>query len=224
MKTKLSGLILLTLLSGATFAQKGWTNLFDGKTTNGWHTYGKQHVTKSWKAENGVLRFDPTEKDGGDIVTNKEYENFHLQLEWKVSPKANSGIIFYVHEDPAKFGATYSTGPEMQILDNEGHADGKIKSHRAGDLYDLVESSSEPVKPVGQWNKIDIISNKGNLEFKMNGKSIVKTTMWDDNWSKLLAGSKFAKWNGFGTFKKGKIALQDHGDQVWFRNIKIKEL
>lgn len=221
---KIFSFCALMALSYSAFSQSGWVKLFDGKTTNGWHTYGKSHATKGWKAENGVLRFDPKEKDGGDIVTDKEYSNFHLKLEWKVSPKANSGIIFYVHEDPKKYGATYSTGPEMQILDNDGHADGKITKHRAGDLYDLVQSSSEPVKPVGEWNKVEIISNKGNLEFKMNGKSIVKTTLWDDNWKKLLDGSKFAKWSGFGTFKSGKIALQDHGDEVWFRNIQIKEL
>lgn len=224
MRKKIFITLLFTATSTMLYAQKGWVSLFDGKTTAGWHTYGKSHVTKGWKAENGVLRFDPSEKDGGDIVTDKEYENFHLRLEWKVSPKANSGIIFYVHEDPKKYGATYSTGPEMQILDNDGHADGKITTHRAGDLYDLVQSSSEPVKPVGQWNKVEIIASKGNLEFKMNGQSIVKTTMWDQNWADLLAKSKFATWKDFGTFKKGKIALQDHGDEIWFRNIEIKEL
>ncbi len=224
MLKKISGLLLLTALTIGAFAQNGWVKLFDGKTTNGWHTYGKSHVTKGWKAENGVLRFDPSEKDGGDIVTDKAYSNFHLKIEWKVSPKANSGIIFYVHEELPKFGATYSSGPEMQILDNDGHPDGKITKHRAGDLYDLVQSSSEPVRAVGQWNEAEIISNKGNLEFKLNGKSIVKTTLWDDNWKQLLDGSKFAKWPGFGTYKTGKIALQDHGDEVWFRNIMIKEL
>lgn len=205
---------------------KGFTPLFDGKTTTGWHTYGKNFVGKAWNAEDGTLHLNPKLKnnDGGDLVTDKEYSNFHLKVEWKVAPKSNSGIIFYVHEDPAKYKQTYLTGPEMQVLDNEGHKDGKITKHRSGDLYDMIKSKSEPVKPVGEWNLAEIISKNGKLTLKLNGVTTVKTTMWDDNWKNLIAGSKFAKWEGFGTYKTGKIALQDHGDEVWYRNIMIKEL
>lgn len=226
----LSAILLLSVIGvtsvNAQQKKKGFVALFDGKTTNGWHTYGKTTVGNGWKTENGVIHLDPTAKqnDGGDLVTDKEYGNFHLKIEWKVAPKANSGILFHVHEDLAKYNQTYSTGPEMQVLDNEGHPDGKITKHRSGDLYDLVKSSSEPVKPVGQWNKAEIISNNGKLEFILNGVKVVSTTQFDDNWKTLIAGSKFAKWEGFGTFKTGKIALQDHGDEVWFRNILIKEL
>ena len=226
----LSAILLLSVIGvtsvNAQQKKKGFVALFDGKTTKGWHTYGKTTVGNGWKAENGVIHLDPAAKqnDGGDLVTDKEYGNFHLKIEWKVAPKANSGILFHIHEDLAKYNQTYSTGPEMQVLDNEGHPDGKITKHRAGDLYDLVKSSSEPVKPVGQWNKAEIISNNGKLEFILNGVKVVSTTQFDDNWRTLIAGSKFAKWEGFGTFKTGKIALQDHGDEVWFRNILIKEL
>jgi hypothetical protein len=229
-KSIISAIILTAMFSyGAASAQqnkKGWVKLFDGKTTNGWHTYGKSTIGNGWKAENGTLHLDPKAKqnDGGDLVTDKEYSNFHLKLEWKVAPKSNSGILLFVKEDPAKYHQTYSTGLEMQVLDNEGHPDGKITKHRAGDLYDLVKSSSEPVKPVGQWNKVDVISNNGKLEFLLNGVKIVTTNLWDENWKNLIAGSKFAKWENFGTFKSGKIALQDHGDEVWYRNISIKEL
>lgn len=205
---------------------KGFVPLFDGQTTKGWHTYGKTTVGNGWKAENGVLHLDPTAKqnDGGDLVTDKEYTDFHLKIDWKVAPKANSGILFHIHEEPAKYNQTYSTGPEMQVLDNDGHPDGKITKHRAGDLYDLIKSSTEPVKPVGEWNTAEIISHKGRLKFMLNGVQIVSTTQFDENWKTLIAGSKFAKWEGFGTFKTGKISLQDHGDEVWFRNILIKEL
>lgn len=204
--------------------------LFDGKTTKGWHTYGKETAGKGWKVENGALFLDAANKaswkpgDGGDLVTDEEFENFHLKLEWKVASKANSGIIFYVKEDPSKFRNTYNTGLEMQVLDNEGHPDAKIHKHRAGDLYDLIASTTEPVKPAGEWNEVEIISNKGKLEFFLNQQKIVSTTLWDENWKALVQGSKFAKMPGFGTFKSGKIALQDHGDEVWYRNIMIKRL
>lgn len=207
-------------------AQKGFKPLFDGKTTTGWHTYNKATVGSAWEVKDGTFHLDPKLKGadgGGDLVTNKEYKDFHLKYDWKVAPKANSGLIFYIKEDP-KYHATYSTGLEMQVIDNDGHADGKIVKHRAGDLYDLVKSSSEPVKPVGEWNKAEIISKKGNLTLLLNGVEVVRTTLWDDNWKNLIAGSKFAKWENWGTFKSGKIALQDHGDEVWYKNISIKEL
>ncbi|MGN6532914.1 MAG: 3-keto-disaccharide hydrolase [Ginsengibacter sp.] len=208
----------------------GWEILFDGKTTNGWHNYGKQNVGNEWKVEDGVLHLDASAKDkeGGDLITNEEYGNFDLKLDWKISEKGNSGVIFYVHEDPAKYPESYQTGIEMQILDNGtptrlGQPDGKIYTHRAGDLYDLL-ASKEVVKPLGQWNQIEIKSLNGKLDFYMNGVHTLSTHLWDDNWQKMVSISKFKKMPGFGTFKTGKIALQDHGDDVWFRNIRIKRL
>ena len=231
MKKQIFSAIILTALLGSGCAsrqqgQSGWVKLFDGQTTTGWHNYGKTTVGNRWKVEDGTLHFDPkaAKNEGGDLVTDKEYGNFHLKLEWKVAPKSNSGIIMFIHEEPAKYHQTYSTGIEMQVLDDNNHPDGKITKHRSGDLYDLIKSSSEPVKAVGEWNKVEVISNNGKLDFMLNGVKIVSTTMWDENWKNLIAGSKFAKWENFGTFKSGKIALQDHGDEVWYRNISIKEL
>lgn len=219
---------LLIFCSAATLqAQKGFQSLFDGKTTKGWHSYGKDFAGAGWKAENGVLHFDPAaakDGQGGDLVTDAAFENFHLKLEWKIAPNGNSGIIFYINEDAKLYPNTFSTGLEMQVLDNDGHSDGKITKHRSGDLYDLIQSKSEPVKKVGEWNTAEIISNKGKLTFILNGVVVVDTVLWDDNFKKLIAGSKFADWKGFGTFTKGKIALQDHGDAVWYRNITIKVL
>ncbi|RZK92488.1 MAG: DUF1080 domain-containing protein, partial [Pedobacter sp.] len=207
MKKYIFSALILFATTQIANAQKGFKPLFDGKTTTGWHTYGKTTVGNGWKAEDGVLHFDPKAKnnDGGDLVTDKEYSNFHLKIDWKVAPKANSGIIFFVKEDK-KYSQTYLTGPEMQVLDDAGHPDGKIIKHNSGDLYDIIQSKSKAVKPVGEWNTAEIISKKGNLTLILNGVKVVKTTMWDDNWKALIAGSKFKNWEGFGTFKSGKIA------------------
>ncbi len=208
----------------------GWVLLFDGKSTNGWHSYGKPTAGAAWKVQDESIYLDTSTKvgwqikDGGDLVTDNEYENFHLKLDWKIMPKGNSGIIFYIHEDSVKYEHTWHTGPEMQVLDNAGHSDADINKHRAGDLYDLIASSKETVKPAGEWNHVEIIADKGQLKFSLNGENIITTTLWDDNWKKMVAGSKFKDKPGFGIYKKGKIALQDHGDIVWFRNVKIRAL
>ncbi len=214
----------------ATEKNNGWQLLFDGKTTNGWHSYGRQTPGKTWKAVDGMLYFDGASKqtfttdEGRDIVTDEEFDNFDLKLDWKISKGGNSGIIFYVKEDTVKYKESYHTGPEMQIVDNEGHKDGKIFKHKAGDLYDLIASPKDASKPIGEWNHVEIMANNGKLDFYLNGEHTVSTTMWDDNWRKMIAGSKFNQWADFGTYKKGRIDLQDHGDDVWFRNIKIRRI
>jgi len=202
----------------------GWTTLFDGSSTNGWHSYGKTSANTRWKIADGAITIDTASKESGDLVTNDEYENFDFQVEWKIAPKGNSGIIFLVKEDTVKYHATYVTGPEMQVLDNNGHEDAKIPKHRAGDLYDLIACSTETVKPAGEWNQAEIKINNGKLDFFLNGTNVVSTTLWDDNWKKLVAGSKFKAMPDFGTFKSGHIALQDHGNMVSYRNIRIKKL
>lgn len=207
----------------------GWVSLFDGKTTEGWHKYGGGAVGSAWKIADGILYLDTSAKkdfqmeSGGDIATNEEFENYHLKLDWKISPNGNSGIIFNVHEDTA-FQYSFESGPEMQIVDDQGHPDGKIFKHQSGDLYDLIAGNKKTVKPVGEWNHVEIKVLNGLLELSLNGEVIVTTTMWDDNWKKLIDGSKFKALPGFGTFKKGRIALQDHGNMVWFRDIQIRKL
>jgi hypothetical protein len=210
--------------------EQGWKLLFDGKTTQGWHSYGYGSVGKAWNIVDGSLHLDVANKkdwpanESKDILTNDEYDNFHLKADWKLAKKGNSGIIFYVREDKKKYPNTYETGPEMQVLDNAGHPDAKIPKHRAGDLYDLISSSSEPVKPAEEWNHAEIMCKNGKLDFFLNGVHIVTTQLWNDNWKKLVANSKFKSMPDFGTFKKGKIALQEHGEEVWFKNIKIRKL
>lgn len=219
--------------NGAAKDDKGWISLFDGKTTAGWHTYGKTTIGKAWKIQDNALYLDAASKkdwqtaEGGDIISDEEFDNFHLKLDWKISPKGNSGVIFFINEDP-KYQYPWQTGPEMQVLDNgspteRGHDDAKLYTHRAGDLYDLL-AGKEAAKPAGEWNTAEIVANKGKLDFYLNGQHTLSTTMWDDNWKKMVAISKFKAMPGFGAFQKGRIGLQDHGNDVWFRNIKIKRL
>lgn len=210
--------------------QDGWELLFDGQSTRGWHNYGGKPAGSAWKVADGALYLDTSQRvkgsivGGGNLVSDGEYEDFHLKLEWKIAPRGNSGIMFYVLEDAAKYSEPYMTGPEMQVLDNDGHPDGKYTKHRAGDLYDLISCSKETVKPVGEWNLAEIKSEKGKLDMYLNGTLVVSTTLWDDAWQKMVEGSKFKNWKGFGAYKKGRISLQDHGDMVSFRNIMIKKL
>lgn len=208
-------------------ARDGWQLLFDGKTKNGWHVYNNRTDGAAWKVENGLLFLDREAKrkgaGGGDILANEEFSNFHLKLEWKVDTAGNSGIIFLVKEDQ-KYRYSFVTGPEMQIVDNERHADAKNNKHRAADLYDLLAAIPDAGKTANEWNLAEVIVNNGNLQLFFNGKMVVSTTLWDDNWKKMVANSKFKSMSDFAVFREGKIALQDHGDNVWFRNIRIKKL
>jgi len=208
----------------------GWVSLFDGRTLNGWHSYGQSAPGQAWKAENGTIHLDAAGKKsyqtngGGDLVTDGEYQNYDLKLDWKISPNGNRGIIFNIKEDTTKYKESWFTGLEMQVLDNDGHPDGKIPKHRAGNLYDLIAVSKETVKPIGEWNAVEIVNNRGKLDLYLNGEHVVDTRLDDDNWRNLVANSKFKDMPDFAKFQGGRIALQDHGNDVWFRNIRIKQL
>jgi hypothetical protein len=200
----------------------GWHLLFDGKTTTGWHTYLKPAASPAWKVDGGILELDPKAPDQGDLVTDKEYENYELSVEWKISPEGNSGIIFGVHEDP-DLNQTYLSGIEMQVLDNEKAEDNKKANHLAGSLYDMKAPSASVAKPAGEWNTAKISKKNGHLIFWLNNTEIINVQMGSPEWQELLNNSKFKTWANFAKYPKGKIALQDHGHVVAFRNIKIKE-
>lgn len=215
-----------------TAAEQEWVSLFDGKTMAGWHQYNGEEIGEEWSVKEGVMVFEPKEDrkwgDGGkNIVTDKEYTNFVLSLEWKVSEAGNSGIFWGVKESE-EYGEPYVTGPEIQILDNERHPDAKAnpKFHQAGALYDLVQPTADVCHPAGEWNHVVITvnhnTNKGSVV--LNDTEIVTFPLSGEEWDKLVSNSKFKDWKGFGAFKTGKIGLQDHDDMVSFRNIKIKEL
>ncbi|MCM5662556.1 3-keto-disaccharide hydrolase [Galbibacter mesophilus] len=202
-----------------------WEFLFDGKDFSAWHMYNGGEVSEAWTIEGDAMVLTPGD-NAGNIVTNEEFENFVLSLEWKISEGGNSGIFWGVQEGE-NYGQPYKTGPEIQVLDNERHPDAKNgTTHQAGALYDMIAPSEDVAKPAGEWNtcviKIDHTSNHG--EVTLNGTKIVEFPVHGDKWKEMIANSKFKDWEGFGAFQKGKIGLQYHGDKVYFRNIKIKEL
>lgn len=239
MKKTLIVIAGLALIGSASLAQApntltkkekkaGWKLLFDGKTTQGWHTYLRDTVGAKWQVKDGNIVFDPTQarNGGGDLVTNDVYENFELNLEWKISKGGNSGIIFDIQEDP-KYGATYLTGPEMQVLDNKDADDNKKQNHLAGCLYDMSgDSTVSKPKPAGEWNKVRLIQDKGHLTFYLNDIKTYEGTIGSDEWNNMVANSKFKNkaFADFAKVAKGKIALQEHpGSSAW-RNIKIRPL
>lgn len=228
MKNFLSILLALSVSNLAAFPQKPPVRskpqiLFDGKTTHGWHTYLKPTAEPAWEVVNGALQLNTKAPEQGDLVTDAEYENFELALEWKITPGGNSGIIFGVHEDPA-FHATYETGIEMQVLDNKGAEDNKKASHLAGSLYDMQAPAKDVAKPAGEWNLVKLRKQNGHLTFFLNAEKIVDMQMGSPAWKALVASSKFKTWKNFGAYPKGHIALQDHGHEVAFRAITIEQL
>ncbi len=223
---------------------EGWKLLFDGKSTKGWHRYNSPGTIGSkWVAENGNLNFKGRHRfrytlegyviemgkadkrgDGGmDIVTDNTYSDFELNLEWKISEGGNSGIFYTVLED-SKYDEAWKTSPEMQVLDNFGNKDGIIYKHKAGDLYDLIACKEITVKPAGEWNKVKVIKNKGAVQHWLNDVLVVEYSLTSPEWKEMIARSKFSTLQDFATTTKCRIGLQDHDNEVWFRNIKIKEL
>ncbi len=202
---------------------EGWQLLFNGTNTEGWHTYLKPSAGQAWTVAGGVLELDPKAAGQGDLVTNKEYENFELSLDWKISQEGNSGIIFGVHEDTT-LKATYLSGIEMQILDDKFAEDNKKPNHLAGSLYDMRAPKETTVKPAGEWNTAIISKKDGHLKFWLNGKEVINVQIGSAEWTELLNNSKFKTWKNFAAYPKGKIALQDHDHKVSFRNIKIRNI
>lgn len=227
------------LLSNATSAQtantltskeksEGWVLLFNGKDLTGWHSYLEKAPGKAWQVHDGMIALNKNSKsvyeDYADLVTDEEFGDFDLKMEWKMEPCANSGLMFYVHESP-EYKNTYESGPEMQIADLACNDDGRILKCRAGDLYDLVPSDTEWVNQAPKWNLYEIVSKNGHLEFFQNGHKTLQTDLWNDHWRDMIKNSKFVEWPGFGTYKKGHISFQGtENGKLWYRNIKIRKL
>jgi len=211
--------------------KEGWVLMFDGKSTDGWRGYNKTTFPeKGWAVEDGTLHVIGSSRGeaggGGDLLYDKKYRNFELSLEWKVSEGGNSGIFYLAQEIPGE--PVWKSAPEMQILDNEKHPDAKLGvdgNRAAGSLYDLIPGDMKAVKPAGDWNQVKILVYKGTVVHYVNGKQVLEYHLWTEDWKKMVLNSKFKDYEWFlNTAEEGFIVLQDHGDDVWFRNIKIKEL
>ncbi len=204
-----------------------WIVLFDGTSTDAFRGYGHDSIHPQWTIEDGNLAFTPGGEGNKDIITKNSYTNFKLSLEWKVSEGGNSGIFWGVYEDD-QYPEAYMTGPEIQVLDNERHPDAKVAqgTHKAGSLYDLIACPDEHVNPAGEWNLcvIEVNQDENVGKVAMNGTEVFTFPLHGEKWDDMVANSKFTAWEGFGKYKTGHIALQDHGDKVWFKDIKIKEL
>ena len=196
----------------------GWKLLFDGKTTQGWRGFRQKTAPDGWQAVDGALT---RVGGGGDLITVDQFESFDLRLEWKIAEGGNSGIMFRVSEAEPE---TYHTGPEMQILDNVRHPDGKDLDRSAGSCYDLYAPSKDVTRPPGAWNAVRLVVNGTRVEHWLNDTRIVQYELLSPDWEKRVAASKFVEWPKYGRELRGHIALQDHGDRVAFRNIRIRVL
>lgn len=225
------------VLSGAGFEQS-WRPLFDGETFDGWRGLGRDSIpTAHWTIENGTIRKIasgdvPTAPDGqplegGDLMTRDTYQDFDLYFEWRVSPGGNSGIKYNVSEEmstasPPRYAAL---GFEYQILDDDLHPDAEIPSHRAGALYDILPANDRKrLRPVGEWNESRLLFQGNRGEHWLNGELIVEFELGTPEMDSLVAASKYDVVPGFADRRRGHIVLQDHGDDVWFRNLRIREL
>ena len=206
----------------ATERAAGWTVLFDGASTDAWRGYRQPGFPeRGWVVEDGCLRVTAG-GGGGDLVTKRQFENFELALEWKVGPKANSGIIYRVTEAN---DTSWQSGPEFQILDDAGSGVDPLDGHAAGALYDLYPPAEAKVaRPAGAFNETRIVVRDGVVKHYLNGVKVVEADMGGADWASRVAASKFAAYAGFGAAAVGHVALQDHGDDVWFRNIRIRDL
>lgn len=229
---------------------EGYIVIFNGKDFTGWRGYGKDHVPGKWTIEDGAIKFngagggEAQDGDGGDIIFTHKFKNFELLLDWKVSKGGNSGIFFLAQEVSTtdeegneRVEPIYISSPEYQVLDNANHPDaklGKDNNRMSASLYDMIPAVPQNQNPFGEWNKAKIMVYKGTVVHGQNDENVVEYHLWTQQWTDMLQASKFSKdkWplafellnNVGGSEREGYIGIQDHGDDVWYRNIRIKIL
>ncbi|MGR3809747.1 3-keto-disaccharide hydrolase [Jiulongibacter sp. NS-SX5] len=206
--------------------KEGWELLFDGKSTHGWHLYNKGKIPSAWVVKRGELICDPKifDAEREDLVTDKDFENYHLKFEWKISKEGNSGVFLNVieREDIPK---AWASGPEYQLLESSHHDFEASDKKHSGCLYGFyAQKNPGPDKPAGEWNQSEIIQKNGKVEFYLNGVLTATEDFNGENWKSLVDNSGFKTFPEFGIHTKGKISLQDWSKGISFRNIKIKEL
>ena len=203
----------------ATARANGWITLFDGSSLSQWRGYGRTDIPAPWILENGQIVL--TGRGGGDLITRETFADFELELEWQISAVGNSGIFFLADETDLPI---YVHAPEIQILDDARHPDNKQANRRSGSLYDMIAAPATSQRPVGDWNQVRVRHQAGHLQSWQNGEATVDIVIGSSQWNELVAASKFATWKGFGALREGHIGLQDHGDRVAFRNMRIRRL
>lgn len=205
--------------SQATPQPGSWQTLFDGSSLAAWRTFKQTGLHPNWQIVDGALTL--TAAGGGDILTREQYQDFELELSWQISEGGNSGVFILADETGPYM---YSHAPEIQILDNERHSDNQLASHRSGSLYDLIAAPASAQKPAGAWNQLVIRLQQGHLQVWQNQVQTVDIQLGSARWQQLVKTSKFANWPGFAAGKAGHIGLQDHGDKVAFKQIRIRKL
>lgn len=194
----------------------GWRLLFNGRDLTGWRGFHGEDA--GWSVVDGEL----TRTDGGaDLITEEQFDDFELTLEWKVGPAGNSGILYRIDESAEE---TYHSAPEMQVLDDAGHQDGLSRLTAAGANYALHPAPEGVVRPAGEWNQVRLVVEGARVQQWLNGRKVVEYELWTPEWEALVQASKFAQWPEYGRATSGHIGLQDHGDRVSYRNIKLLEL
>ena len=237
-------------LAGFPVDDEGYIVIFDGTSLNGWRGYGKDNVPARWTIEDGCLKFSGTgagesqSGDGGDIIFAKKFKNFEMKFDWKISKGGNSGVFFLAQEVTTKkedgtvqYEPIYISAPEYQVLDNANHPDaklGKDNNRQSASLYDMIPAVPQNQNPFGEWNSGSIMVYQGTVVHGQNGENVVEYHLWTPQWTELLQASKFSqeKWplafellnNLGGEEHEGYIGFQDHGNDVWYRNIKVKVL
>lgn len=198
---------------------QGWELLFDGQDLEQWRNYQREDISEQWVVEEGMIILAG---DGaGDLISRKQYQNFDFKLSWKIEEGGNSGIFFLADELPDQI---FFNAPEIQILDNERHPDRQLENHRSGSLYDLIASPPTSHKTAGEWNSLRIMIKNKHLKVWQNEVLSTDIVMGSKEWNRIVEGSKFKVWSGFGRNERGHLGIQDHGDKVFLKNLRVKEL